>query len=286
MQKTNQQPFYLGTSDARFLLDTLECDLIRTADGSPSLRYRERTSEHWTEPMHSSKGAWSETLCVYEPALMHSLTQENSQRPVAIASIGLGLGYNELLSAGLALQQKRHPNNIALFSFESQPALRFAFEAKFKPNSEKTLPQALSSAFDDILERVCAHFAQPKCELQRYVAELFTNQNFQMLGALDKDTLLALQLPEERCRCILFDAFSPDSSPDLWSEPLLEQMVEVLCAERCIFTSYASRTGLKKILKAQGFDVKKVSGFAGKRERTLALRETRPPCADIKKGPG
>lgn len=273
MPKIEEHPSQLGLSEARFNLEGLECILLRTADGSHSLRYCADSAEQWTEPMHSSKGAWSETLHVYEPALIHALARTKESTPFAIASIGLGLGYNELLAAAISLQQRRRPEDVLIYSFESEPALRHAFEARFQLGTSLPLPQALNAAYDEILHRISVHSAISEADLLAYVHSLFALKNFQLLGAIDTAALKDLSLTEERCSCILFDAFSPESSPDLWSEDLLTQLVTTLCAQTCIFASYASRTGLKKILKAQGFKLEKVGGFAGKRERTFASRD-------------
>jgi tRNA U34 5-methylaminomethyl-2-thiouridine-forming methyltransferase MnmC len=274
MPKIEQQPSQLGLSEAQFTLEGLECILLRTADGSHSLRYCTDPGKQWTEPMHSSKGAWSETLHVYEPALVHALARTKACTPFAIASIGLGLGYNELLAAAISLQQRRRPEDVLIYSFESEPALRHAFEARFQLGKSMALPQALNAAYDEILHRISVHTAISEADLLAYVHSLFALKNFQLLGAIDTSALRNLSLTEERCGCILFDAFSPESSPDLWDEELLTQMVTSLCARTCIFASYASRTGLKKILRAQGFKLEKVGGFAGKRERTFASRES------------
>jgi len=276
MSKIEVPPSHLGVPEARFALDHLECNLIRTADGSPSLRYRSCTSAHWTEPMHSSKGAWSETLHVYEPALARAFEHLPPGHTISIASIGLGLGYNELLSVAMSLRLGRRPEDIFIVSFESQPELRSAFEMKFRHNNTTLLPPALNAAYDNILNQISAQFSLPSSTLQHYLDDVFCCQNFQMTGALETVSLENLSLPPERCHCVLFDAFSPDSSPDLWDEELLQQIVARLCASDCVFASYASRTGLKRILKNQGFILEKVSGFAGKRERTLAVRKLVP----------
>jgi hypothetical protein len=71
---------------------------------------------------------------------------------------------------------------------------------------------------------------------------------------------------------IFFDAFSPDSTPELWTELMLGNMYQLLQAGGTL-TSYCVKSGIRRTLERVGFSVQRLPGpFAGKREVLLAVR--------------
>lgn len=266
----------LGHLAATFDLGELSCQLLETDDGSYSLRYSAAESSALTEPMHSSKGAWSETLTIYEPALRIAIESKISNSPLRIASIGLGLGYNEILSVGLFLQAGFDIHDFQILTFESCNDLSQSFR-NFFDKSVCTDTPSLTSLFQvyrDICERVANHCRIDGDKLKDSLEKLITNGGMRFYGVLNSALLAALDKQTAQSHCILFDAFSPDSSPDLWAEELLSALVAQLADPSCVLASYASRTVLKKILRQAGFHLEKKPGFAGKRESTLAIRGT------------
>lgn len=257
---------------ARFTLDDLECCLIETADGSDSLLYRTIGTSEWTEPMHSSKGALSETLFVYEPALRESLDQIKNDETWCVASIGLGLGYNELICAALALKANLPSRQLKLTSFESQMAFRKSFVEAFGHRHSQACPLALLSAYERMTALICNFIGVSTNSFHAYIGELLTHNSLELQGAFEGESIFSGAHVKNLYSCVLFDAFSPESSPDLWTPDVLTNLVDSLCGQSCIFSSYASRTLLKKILKERGFTLEKLPGFAGKRERTYARR--------------
>jgi tRNA U34 5-methylaminomethyl-2-thiouridine-forming methyltransferase MnmC len=270
---TNEGLKLSSSSNARdFLLGSLRCRLLQTADGSYSLCYGE-SEDQMTEPMHSSKGAWSETLNIYEPALLRSLTLMPCRTDHwCIASIGLGLGYNEILTAGLALKNQRPIGGQTILSFESRSELRESFQRYFTPSQRHDVQSELSEVYKNIVALVAKHLMIDEAALDQSLCELIEKQRLLLNGPVQLD--VSARHPKiHACICILFDAFSPASSPDLWSEDLLSNLTDTLPDKTCVFASYASRTVLKKILKQKGFKLEKRSGFAGKRESTFAVRK-------------
>ncbi len=255
-----------------FKLGRLHCKILTTADGSASLCYGD-SFETLTEPMHSSKGAWSETLSIYEPALRRSFEFISDDVPIwRIASIGLGLGYNEILSVGLAMQKGLTPENLIISSFESREELRTAFKDYFQHPSSVSDTSPISSVYLDILKRVAAFCEIDASSLSARVSALMQTSRLIINGPVTLQSLRETQQNQSK-GCILFDAFSPASSPDLWTEDILAALTDSLAASRCVFASYASRTVLKRVLKMKGFQLEKRIGFAGKRESTLAIRQ-------------
>ncbi|NBW80528.1 hypothetical protein EBR21_02130 [bacterium] len=258
---------------SEFQLGEIFCQLLETSDGSFSLRYSTDRNE-MTEPMHSSKGAWSETLEIYEPALKGSLDFHESKETWRVASIGLGLGYNEILAAGVAMASGIEPDKISIVSFESRPELMRAFSRYFQNSEASTKSCFLDKVYADIVRRTSDLLNLQHQKLQTYIGRLICHKHLELHESLSKNALQTLSTSIEPCGCVLFDAFSPSSSPDLWNEELLETMIGILAGPKCIFASYASRTVLKKMLRRFGFVLQRRSGFAGKREATFAVRNS------------
>ena len=96
-----------------------EFEIFTTSDGSPSLCIANSTG--YTEKMHHSAGALSESIYIYYAAL-EAATQR--QWPIRALSLGLGLGYNEILVAAHAVKRN---GSAVLYSFEIEPALIKSF---------------------------------------------------------------------------------------------------------------------------------------------------------------
>ncbi|MEY4064606.1 MAG: hypothetical protein RIR26_814 [Pseudomonadota bacterium] len=266
-----KHPSTLGRFHSSLQLEGLECRVLETEDGSYSLQYLKESHE-WTEPMHSSKGAWEESLFIYESALRESMLLRSDEGPWTVASVGLGLGYLEILAAGLSLQAGWTPEEIRITSYESRAPLRHAL-IQFLTATQQPQPHStLDFVYADILRRVADFVRTEPLRLKKYLRDMWTE------GSLSLEADLADALPEFASgsavnNCLLFDAFSPESSPDVWDESLLEAMVNGLCGTHCIVASYASRTVLKRVLKSNGFALEKKIGFSGKRESTYARRK-------------
>lgn len=71
---------------------------------------------------------------------------------------------------------------------------------------------------------------------------------------------------------VYFDPFSPESNPELWTEPMLRAMYQLLQPGGTL-TSYCVKSRIRHLLKGIGFTVDKVSGPAGgKREVLRAIK--------------
>lgn len=71
---------------------------------------------------------------------------------------------------------------------------------------------------------------------------------------------------------IYFDAFSPKEQPELWTEPVFRNMYALL-NEQSMLVTYCAQGQMKRNMKAAGFKVKALKGFAVKREMTVAYRD-------------
>ena len=71
---------------------------------------------------------------------------------------------------------------------------------------------------------------------------------------------------------ICFDAFSQQTSHELWSLEFLDRFLAESAHEDCVLTTYACTGNLKKALRENGFKVIRRPSFKGYRNSTLALR--------------
>lgn len=229
----------------------LNFDILTTADGSPTL------SLNGGEKMHSMDGALAESFYIYAPCIYKAATTPNP----SILSMGLGLGYNELIA--LAYFHKNDIDKFKILSFEKEDFLTSSFKLFLQ---EKSSP--LQQVYSQILKEISAHFD---------ISPKLLRQNAHQSEAGGKFILhqsLTLKNPTPYLfNGILYDAFSSETDKELWNQEYLEQFIQNYCQkENCFFSTYAATGNLKRALKTQGFKLTKKEGFGKKRESTFATR--------------
>lgn len=73
---------------------------------------------------------------------------------------------------------------------------------------------------------------------------------------------------------IYFDAFDPNTQPELWSKTVFENMFNIL-APNGILVTYSSKGTVRRAMMEAGFSVEKLSGPPGKREMIRARKMTK-----------
>ena len=68
---------------------------------------------------------------------------------------------------------------------------------------------------------------------------------------------------------VFFDAFSPETQPELWSENIFRE-ISLAMNEGGILTTYSAKGVIKRLLKKVGFTIEPLPGPKGKREITRA----------------
>lgn len=228
-----------------------------TADGSPSLRIAD--SAGYVEKMHHTDGALSESLYIYGNAIEETL---NRGWPLRVLSLGLGLGYNELIVATQALKHHVDPANARLYSFEIEPVLSRNFIAWI--HSEES---AFSSLYDNILQKLEATFQMAGLKICSWLQDAFKQNQWSIRSRFPDEATDITGIS-----CMLYDAFSNKMSPELWSEEVLTSQLQKQCSNDCVFTTYAATGALNRALRNAGFKKVERRGFSGKRESTLAIR--------------
>ena len=235
--------------------------LIYTEDGSPTLR--PRAIDHplgWGEAMHSLKGAFAETLYIYGEAFRRA---EALNLPARVFSLGLGLGYNEIMAVADSLKRGI---DLKIESYEADDFLRSAFMnwVEGRPDKETDWLQGVYNA---ICESVAQNYALAPELVRSSLRKMLQDQRLHLHGPL---------LPTTKCptqqSIILYDAFSAKTTPELWSEPFLVSFLTATADASAVFSTYACTGTLKRALATAGFTVEVRAGFASKRHSTFAFR--------------
>lgn len=203
--------------------------------------------------MHHRGGAYSETQLIYGDPLRISIKGGGRR----FLSLGLGLGYNEILVAVECLRHGISPRQMQLLSFESEEALRSGFI------------QWLQGQGDEIYDLVAGFFAFDILKIKHFLLQALENHQWQLRHALDESSLSLL---DSDFNCIFYDAFSSKTSPQLWTEEFLNLFFAKACSEISVVSTYACTGALKRSIKNQGFELLLKPGFNGKRLRTMGIR--------------
>jgi hypothetical protein len=231
-------------------------EIAFTADGSPSLRVKDESG--YGERMHHSDGALSESLYIYGDAIEEVLREK---WPLHGVSVGLGLGYNEIIFAGKAIHYGLSPNECRIYSFEVEPLLKENFL-----NWIIGADCAISELYGCIQDQLTPHFNAQA--IRPWLKQAHENNTWQVRGDFLHESSDISEIT-----CVLYDAFSNKMSPELWQESLLTDSLNRMCAANCVFSTYAATGALNRSLKNAGFIRENRPGFSGKRESTFARKK-------------
>lgn len=210
--------------------------LALTEDGSPTL-FAPTVGEHY----HSTHGALQESLHIFiRLGLRHRCEAGvKPERPLRLFEVGLGTGLNTLLTA---TEAERLSVPIHYYSVERYPLTPEVYGQLAFAGLDTSLLQAIHTApwGEDV-------------PLTPY----FT------LHKLQGD-LTELRLPHT-LDLIYFDAFSPESQPELWEEGIFQSLFDATEAG-AVLTTYCAKGVVRRRLQAVGFFVERLPGPPGKRE--------------------
>ena len=233
---------------------------VETEDGSFSARIGAPGTpiNECSEAMHSLRGAFSETVYIYGTAIRLSAEKRFSER---VLSMGLGLGYVELLASAIACKNNRP---VCGESFEIVPELRSYFAAWLEGAE---CPADFSSVYESINERTAKEIGIEAPLIKNALRAAVNTGAWRIRETLDPATTFASTFG-----CICFDAFSSKSTPDLWTEEFLKAFLQKTAAASCVLSTYACTGALKRALKSEGFEVQIREGFSSKRDSTFAVK--------------
>lgn len=203
-----------------------------TRDGSHTLY-----SNMYGETYHSSYGSIQESKHIFIHA---GLDLFLNHQHINVLEIGFGTGLNALLSL---LWAEKHKIFINYHGIEAFPILS-------KEISELNFPEILGC--DRLI------FENLHKEEHKNKADYF-NMN------LIKTSFLNYLPDNDAFDLIYFDAFSPESQPEMWSEEGFKKLFHAMKSGG-VLTTYSCKGSVKRALKAAGFGIEKLPGPPGKRE--------------------
>lgn len=257
----------------------LRFQLVETAD--ESLTARLSSGETTTETMHSLRGAFLETVYIYGTAYETSCLaldevsrNKNSQVTTSprVFSLGLGLGYVELLSSALSLLHNRELRGA---SFEAVPELNSSFTHWLGLEGAAHVPPTV---YENILVRTARETKTDPLLIKERLKNAIRSNSWKIQGPLTIELFVTPSTSQFSAalfapfNCIAFDAFSSKSTPDLWTREFLDSFLGKVCDRTCVLSTYACTGHLKRALQAAGFELKIREGYASKRDSTLATR--------------
>lgn len=223
--------------------DKSDITLIDTQDGSHSLY-----SEQFGETYHSKYGAIQESLHVFIKAGFHPKMQEHNS--FSILDIGFGSGLNAFLTF---LEGEKWNKSIVYEAVEAYPV---------------AISKALTLNYPTQLN------AKNKVDIFTQMHECEWNVEHQLSSKFSfKKNLKHFEdlEYEEVFDIIYFDAFAPNTQPELWEIPVLSVMYKAL-RKNGIFVTYSAKGSVKRNLQSVGFTIEKLAGPPGKREMLRGVK--------------
>jgi tRNA U34 5-methylaminomethyl-2-thiouridine-forming methyltransferase MnmC len=238
--------------------------IVETADGSKSV-----ISEQFGVTYHSRHGAVQEAQHVFIEAALHAKMQTLKDvvpRPTLhILEMGFGSGLNALMTC---LEAFKHQWQIHYTTLEAYPMppeiaqklghgtyLEAMKENYFSENSVTKITLS-PNLFFQVLHG---------CEWNKVVT-LHPFFSFEKVNIM----LQNLNAPNW-ADIIYFDAFAPQSQPELWDNLAMKKIYDTLKDEG-MMTTYCAQGAFKRTLKSVGFMVEALPGPVGKREMTRARK--------------
>jgi tRNA U34 5-methylaminomethyl-2-thiouridine-forming methyltransferase MnmC len=219
--------------------------LFITEDGSHSI-----FSQQFGVAYHSTHGAIQETKHIFIEAALNHYIQKKSIDKIKILDIGFGTGLNVFMTF---LESVKLDSEIDLTTIEAYPlSISIAEQLNY--------PRLLNALhYDDVFR-----FLHTLSWEEKHV---LTNNFIFQKHLLDVKNITYTNDFD----IIYYDAFSPESQPELWESDMLQLMFDAL-KKGGILTTYCAKGSFKRALKSVGFQVENIPGPRGKREITRAIK--------------
>lgn len=219
-------------------------ELVQTSDGSHTLKLIGHDEQY-----HSINGALQESGHVFIQSGLLAL--EPKLNPIHVLEIGMGTGLNALLTAKHA-QEK----NVTIFYEALEPY----------PIGWATAQQLNYPSFFKDVDMLPAFqkIHQAGAAKHEHIGDSFFIRNYPM-------KLEDFQSEPDKYHLVYFDAFGPDTQPEMWKPEMFEKIFLGMISGGILVT-YCVKGEVRRAMKAAGFRVEKLPGPAGKREISRATK--------------
>jgi tRNA U34 5-methylaminomethyl-2-thiouridine-forming methyltransferase MnmC len=243
--------------------------ILVTDDGSRSLQ-----DTVLNESYHSGSGAAAESYVVYlrNSDVIHRLVPSARTR---VLEYGFGTGMNFLMTCALA-RARRAPLYYESWEYRLLPVEVFSL---------LQLPDAIAAAQQlGWLEECSTHAKDIFEQFLEFRRSLGDSARGEFEWTVEPDITLRLMLSDAtsidpkqytaKFDAVYFDAFSPQTNPDLWTHEVLVVAEEVLVPGGRLVT-YCVNSHVRRLMSDCGFKVTKGPGPPkGKREVMIAMKES------------
>ena len=219
----------------------MNTEIIGTGDGSCTLK-----NEYFGETYHSINGAVAESMHIFINLGLRNFSNSN----ISILEIGYGTGLNAMLTF---IENQTLGNTIFYHGIE-----------KFPIDKETFLPFLKHTP--DLATKLDTDTALKFCE--SWNSEIKISPTFSLLK---QNTDFEIFVPDRKYNLIYFDAFSPDTQPEMWSLENLRKIINNLTDDG-FFVTYCCKGILKQNLRSIGLNVKRMPGPKGKRHVIRATK--------------
>ena len=216
--------------------------IVSTKDGSQTILNTELGSTY-----HSRHGALTESQHVFMDKGLRKVL-DGQVTDITLLEMGLGTGLNALLTAIQAVELNIVVNYHALELYPVPEEVWKAYE----------LPEELSKN-RDLYDAI---------QLAEWDKEVTINSSFSVTK--HNISLLDFQ-PSVKFDLIYYDAFEPETQPELWTQEVFEKL-NLWSNPSGVLTTYCCKGYVRRNMLGAGFEVEKVPGPPGKREMIVAQR--------------
>lgn len=225
--------------------------LLTTRDGSNTL-----FSEQFNEIYHSLNGAIQESRHVFIESglkfLLRSGANNFEDKPLKIFEPGFGTGLNAWLTL---IESQRNNFRVYYETAELYPLdIGVVKELNYTSliENEKFRPpfHSLHLCSWNVVHEINSLFCFKKAD----------------------KSFFDMKLESQQFNLVYFDAFAPETQPEMWSINVMQKMFDCLIPGG-VLVSYCSKSTFRRNLKDAGFTVEKLPGPPGKREMVRAHKK-------------
>ncbi|MBN2668659.1 MAG: tRNA (5-methylaminomethyl-2-thiouridine)(34)-methyltransferase MnmD [Bacteroidales bacterium] len=210
--------------------------IIKTEDGSYTL-YSQIFDEHY----HSVNGAFTESTHIFIKEGLQYISPKFSN--LNIFEMGFGTGLNAALSY---IWSNSNKQKCSYYSVEYYPIETSSLKSN-----------------DDFLFNALTQVNNASWGNDSILSDYFNLTKYKIdIKSFEHSEFYHL---------VFWDAFSPDTQPELWTEELFSKIFDYLIPGGILVT-YSVKGTVKRALKSVGFKIEKLAGPPGKREILRAIK--------------
>jgi len=220
----------------------LEKYTVKTSDGSSTIFVPDLD-----ETYHSTHGALQESLHVF---ISEGLENRSDLKDLSILEVGFGTGLNALLTyrAAAELELKVKYTTLEAYPLDWNTVRLLNYTHLMQMEKLKNKFEQMHTCKWDVFVELDSFFAIKKLKMKLQDVRL-----------------------ENEFDLIYFDAFSPTTQPELWTEEIFASMYRSLKPGGVLVT-YCAKGTVKRALKSVGFLLQSIPGPPGKREMSRAIK--------------